>query len=68
MPSADNAEGRTVSLGFYVKLTPPDAPIGETDSAMEIGSGLIREAILLLKNAGEREGFTVEIYATNVVY
>lgn len=68
MNLADQARGRIISLSFHVRLTPPDAPLGETDEATEIGRGLIREAMLLLKNAGEREGFAVEITATNVVY
>lgn len=66
--TAAQAEGRTISLGFHVRLTPPDAPPGDTDSAMEIGRGLIREAMLMLKSTGEAEGFAVEITATNVVY
>lgn len=65
---ADKAEGRIISLSFYVKLTPPDAPLGETEMAMEIGRGLVREAMLLLKNAGEREGFVVDITVSSIVY
>lgn len=66
---ADQAEGRVISLGFHVRLTPPETKVlGHTDAAVEIGRGLVCEAMLLLKTAGEREGFVVEISATNVVY
>lgn len=66
---ADQAEGRVISLGFHVQLTPPETSmLGRTDAAIVIGRGLIQEAMLLLKTAGEREGFVVEISATNVVY
>jgi len=65
---ADKSDGRVISLYFHVKLTPPAAPLGHTDYAEAIGKGLIKEAMLLLKNAGEAEGFTVQITATNVVY
>ncbi len=66
---ADQAEGRVISLGFYVRLTPPETGVlGHTDAAIAIGRGLIREAMLLLKMTGEREGFVVEVSATNVVY
>jgi len=41
---------------------------GSTDASFELGKGLAREAMLLLKNAGEAEGFVVEIEATQVVY
>lgn len=64
-----NAEGRIISIDFHVRLTPPqDGRLGETDAAMAIGRGLIREAMLLLKNAGEAEGFEVEVTARQVVY
>lgn len=65
---ADKAEGRIISLYFHIKLTPPDVPLGDTDGADLIGIGLIKEAMLLLKTAGEKEGFSVQITATNIVY
>lgn len=65
---ADKAEGRIISLYFHIKFTPPAAPLGETDNADLIGIGLIKEAMLLLKTAGEKEGFNVQITATNIVY
>lgn len=68
MSLASKTEGRIISLGFHVSLTPPDAPIGETDGATEIGRTLISETMRYLKQAAEKEGFIVEIYATNVVY
>lgn len=68
-PLADQAEGRIISLSFHIKLTPPQTGvIGHTDMAVEIGRGLIREAMLMLRNTGEAEGFAVEITATNTVY
>lgn len=66
---ADKAEGRVISMSFHVKLTAPQGgELGDTDEAMLIGRGLIREAMLLLKTAGEREGFVVDVTATNTVY
>ena len=66
---ADKAEGRVISMSFYVRLTPPQTgPLGETDMAIEIGRGLIHEAMLMLKNTGEAEGFVVEVEAKQMVY
>ena len=55
-------------MSFHVRLTPPPADIGETDAAMEIGRGLIREVMLMLKNTGEAAGFVVEVEAQQVAY
>lgn len=64
---ASSAEGRVISMSFRVKLIPPqDGALGETEPAMEIGRGLIREA--MLKNTGEAEGFAVEVEAQQTVY
>ena len=69
MGAADLVGGRTISMHVYVRLTPTGAKtVGTTDAAWEIGRGLIREATLLLKNAGEAEGFVVTIDAQQVVY
>lgn len=66
---ASSAEGRVISMSFRVKLIPPqDGALGETEPAMEIGRGLIREAMLMLKNTGEAEGFAVEVEAQQTVY
>lgn len=66
---AAKAEGRVISIGFHVRLTPPqDGRLGETDAAIEIGRGLIHEAMLMLKNTGEAEGFVVEVEAQQVAY
>lgn len=63
------AAGRVISMYFYVRLIPPQTKIiGETDIAVEIGRGLIHEAMLMLKNAGEAEGFVVEVEAKQTVY
>lgn len=65
---ADQALGCTISVGFSVRLrAPSDGPRGDTDMAMEIGEGLIREALLLLKTAAEAEGFEVEIKPTQMI-
>ena len=56
-------------MNIYVRLTPPQGgEIGDTEAAAEIGRGLIREAMLLLKNAGEAEGFAVEMDVRQVIY
>lgn len=62
------SDGRVISMRFTVKLTPPDGPLGETDEVTEVGYGLLYEVIKLLKIAGKREGFAVEISGTNLVY
>ena len=69
MNLAAQAPRRIISLGFHVRLTPPPGgEMGDTDVAMLIGRGLIKEALLLLKNAGEAEGFAVDVDAIQVVY
>jgi hypothetical protein len=71
MSLADRVEGRVIHLSFDITLIPPGHPVanlGDTDAAMEIGRGLVREAMMLLKAAGEAEGFEVQIEASNVVY
>lgn len=69
MARALEARGRVISIMFGVRLTPPQVgPLGDTDQATAIGKGLIREAMLMLKNAGEAEGFKVEIDARQIVY
>ena len=63
------AQGLVISLMFGVRLTPPkDGELGETDAAAAIGEGLIREAMLMLKNTGEAEGFEVDIEVRQIVY
>jgi len=66
---AAKAEGRVISMSFYVRLTPPQGgEMGETEAAVEIGRGLIREAMLMLKNTGEAEGFVVDVEVRQLVY
>lgn len=66
---AERAEGRIISLGFHVRFIPPaGGELGDTDMAMAVGEGLVREAVLMLKNAGEAEGFVVEVRFTQSVY
>lgn len=69
MARALEAQGRVISIMFGVRLTPPQVgPLGDTDQASAIGEGLVREAMLMLKNTGEAEGFEVDIKARQVVY
>ena len=66
---ADQAEGRTISMSIYVRLTPPQTgECGYTEPAVAIGRGLIRESMLLLKTAAEKEGFEVFMETTSRVY
>ena len=70
---SDKAQGRIIHMYFDVTLIPPGHPVawadlGDTDAAIDIGNGLIREAMLMLKNTGEAEGFEVQIEARQVVY
>lgn len=68
-PLASRAQGRAISLAFRVRLTPPLTDVfGETDVAMAIGQGLVREAMLVLKTTGEAEGFVVEVEIQQTVY
>lgn len=69
MSPAEKAAGRVISLRFLVRLTPPQGgELGDTDGAAEIGEGLAREAMLVLKNRGEAEGFAVDVEVRPVVY
>lgn len=69
MGLADSVEGRTASFYIYVRLTPPLAgAAGKTDSAMEIGKGLVSEVLGMLRAAAEAEGFEVKIEIRQVVY
>jgi len=66
---ADLAEGRIISMSIYVRLTPPQAgEIGETEPAVAIGRGLIRESMALLQTAAEKEGFEVFMETTARIY
>lgn len=66
---ASLAQGRVISIMFGVRLTPPQTDhLGDTDQAVAIGEGLIREAMLMLKNTGEAEGFEVDIEVRQIVY
>ena len=69
MTLAAKAQGRIIHQSFDITMIPPqDGELGETDMAFEIGKGLIREAIQLLRAAAEKEGFKVEIEFGQVVY
>lgn len=63
------ADGRTVHATLDIWLTHPDpAVVGDVDVGMEIGKGLVREAVMLLKSAAEKEGFSVDAKFKQVVY
>lgn len=70
MSLADTTQGRVISQTIRIVLTPPRIdPYGEdTDTAVDIGLGLMREAMWVLKTAAEREGFHVEIEFRQLVY
>lgn len=69
MNLAAKAQGRIIHQSFDITMIPPqDGELGETDMAFEIGKGLIREAIQLLRAAAEKEGFAVEIEFGQAVY
>ena len=69
MTLAAMVEGRTIHITVDVWLSPHEGQdVGEVEPALEIGKGLIREAFMLLKAAGEAEGFTIDIKAKQVVF
>ena len=65
---AEQAQGRIISAHIDVKLTPPEAELGETDAADDIGHLLIGGALRLLKLAAERNGFKVEISGSQGIF
>lgn len=66
---AQRSQGRIIHAVADIRLTPPDVhPVGETDMAMEIGRGLVDEAMRMLKATCEGEGFTVDISIRLVVF
>lgn len=70
MSLAEKSQGRIISQTIRIMLTPPRIdPCGEdTDTAADIGIGLMREAMWVLRAAAEREGFHVEIEFRQLVY
>jgi len=69
---SEQAQGRIIHLKLDVTLRPPNYAVpldgvGSTDAAMDIGRGLVSEAIGLLRMSAEREGFTVEIKTDLIV-
>lgn len=71
--TSGSLDGRVIHVILDVMLTPPGHPVswaelGDTDRAMEIGRGLVREAVAMIKTAGEAEGFAVQINAREVVF
>ena len=61
--------GRLIHATADIRIEPPAVKqVGETDMAMEIGRGLVNEALRMLKTACESEGFAVDISIRLVVY
>lgn len=62
-------EGRTLHLTIDVWLSPPDqVKVGPTLPAWEIGRGLLKESVGMLKNTLEAEGFKVKAETQMVIY
>ena len=69
MKLIDQAEGRTVSLYFNVKLTPPaDGPVGETDGASQIVKALQIAGAEALKKVVEGQGYNVDITTAYFIF
>ena len=69
MSLIDQGEGRTVSLYFNVKLTPPaDGPVGETDGASQIVEDLQIAGSEALKKVVEGQGYNVEISTAYFIF
>ena len=65
----DQGEGRTVSLYFHVKLTPPAAvPAGHTEIGAQIAYELRKAGKAALQKIVEPQGYDVSISSTHVVY
>lgn len=62
VPLAEQTGGRTIHGVIDVVLAAPQkGETGHTAPARAIGEGLIQEMGLLVKNAGEAEGFEVDV-------
>ena len=69
MSLLDQGEGRTVSLYYNVKLTPPvDGPVGETDGASGIIKDLQIAGAEALKKVVEGQGYNVDITTTYFIF
>lgn len=69
MTLAADSQGRIIHQSFDITMIPPQVgEPGHTDMAYEIGKGLIREAVEIIRAAAEKEGFKVEIEYGQVVY
>lgn len=65
----DQGEGRTLSLYYNVKLTPPvDGPVGETEGAAEIAKMLQEAGSKALRDVVKDQGYQVDITATAFIY
>ena len=61
--------GRTIHITLDVIFAPPDTSICEsTDPAYNFGNKTIREIAALLYALGERDGFTVHVGSSMVIY
>lgn len=69
MSLIDQGEGRTLSLYYNVKLTPPvDGPVGETEGAAEIAKMLQEAGSKALRDVVKDQGYQVDITATAFIY
>ena len=69
MSLIDQGEGRTVSLYFHVKLTPPEVmPAGHTEIAAQIAYELRKAGKAALQKIVEPQGYDVFISTTHVIY
>ena len=68
MSLLDQGEGRTVSLIFHVKLSPPvPGPVGRTTMAASIAYELRMAGEKLLLKICEGQGYSVDIDSTSLV-
>lgn len=69
MSLIDQGEGRTLSLYYNVKLTPPvDGPVGETEGAAEIAKMLQIAGSKALHELVKSQGYQIDITATCFIY
>lgn len=64
----DQGEGRTVSLVFHVKLSPPvPGPVGRTTMAASIAYELRMAGEKVLRAVCEGQGYNIDIDSTSLV-
>lgn len=70
MSLIDQAEGRTVTLLFKVKLSPPeDMPVGyDTDNAQQIAEALLKTGSAALGKTVEGQGYDVALSTAYFIF